>query len=69
MNTTKSSLLSVLQQENYQSHNWKTVKQNVPGEPDERITYCDDCGIEDRGDPLEFDNLEYPNCGEVGDNL
>lgn len=54
---------------NYASHRWTSRRQYIPGEPDEWVTYCADCGVEDLGDPAEFPELAYPHCNDMGDEL
>lgn len=50
--------------ENYNSHKWTSTKAGgSPSEPDEWVTYCLVCGIEDLGDPDEFD-IDYPACDD-----
>ena len=49
---------------NYLTHTWKSSPSN-PFDSREMDTYCDACGIEDQGDPREFDWLEYPNCDKA----
>jgi len=51
---------------NYRSHKWKSVLQSTPSVY-EWVCYCEDCGCENMGDPAEFPELEYPNCGSEGD--
>lgn len=49
--------------EPYESHRWVTKDGAGPSDAPDFVTYCADCGIEDLGDPAEF-NLIYPVCGE-----
>lgn len=51
---------------NYLTHSWKSEKAN-PHESDEQVVFCAECGIENQGDPNEFDWLEYPSCQECRD--
>lgn len=46
------------QLDNYNSHKWSSKQDPVSGDWD---CYCVVCGIEDLGDPGEFD-INYPVC-------
>lgn len=51
---------------NYNSHNWIGGLSGGPCDPQDYISYCKDCGIEDIGDPAEFDiEYQYPNCSDT----
>lgn len=54
------------QEFNYLSHRWETHRVSTPNGEDIEC-YCADCGCENRGDPNEFPELEYPHCADVGD--
>lgn len=53
--------------ENYKSHKWVTKIQSVPGNPPEPVSYCDECGHSNYGDPREFDHQDYHNCADMKD--
>lgn len=48
--------------ENYQSHRFQSCSISCPTEPEDFSVYCEDCGMEDRGNPDEFPELNYPPC-------
>lgn len=55
-------------QANYDSHNW--TGQQMGGSPVEAtsaewVCYCSECGCENRGEPAELPEIDYPNCAEV----
>lgn len=45
---------------NYLSHSWQSSISDF--ETGEKTRECENCGCEDKGDPREFDWLEYPHC-------
>ena len=51
----------------YNSHIWEHRRTSIPADLDEVITTCMECGIEDLGNPDEFD-IDYPWCEEVIDS-
>lgn len=53
------------QDKNYNSHKWETKDDYTSGE---YVTFCSECGIEDRGTPEEFD-IKYPNCNIINDRV
>lgn len=53
----------------YESHTWDTHYQSYGDiQPAEYVTFCLKCGIEDRGNPYEFDDLIYPFCGDESED-
>jgi len=55
------------QDANYRSHRF--VTRLAGGDPAEagsyeRVRVCEACGCEDAGDPAEFPELFYPDCGD-----
>ena len=49
--------------ERYASHRWKSERQMTDyGTGYEYFSVCDECGCENRGDPAEFPELDYPAC-------
>lgn len=50
---------------NYLSHEWKTAIGDT--HTGERLTYCEICGVENLGDPREFDWLNYLPCDREED--
>jgi len=50
----------------YNSHTWVGHRSYIPGEPDNYDEYCSECGCTNLGDPVEFPDLEYPFCDEIG---
>lgn len=52
----------------YNSHMWETQRtHSTPDNPSEIVRTCSECGIEDIGNPDEF-NIDYPWCEEVMDS-
>ena len=53
--------------DNYRTHKWTFHPSNSAfgNDPTDPVTVCSECGCEDRGDPAEFPELEYPNCEEA----
>lgn len=49
---------------NYSSHKWESTLVST-SDCREYECYCSECGIENVGDPQEFDNVNYPHCEEV----
>lgn len=52
---------------NYLSHEWESTLVGAPDEWPDRVTYCVNCGIENLGNPREFESLEYPPCDRKDD--
>lgn len=46
----------------YLSHRWTGGIASSPADPPDFVRYCLDCGVEDLGDPDEFEYLDYPTC-------
>lgn len=52
---------------NYLSHAWRETLVGSPAEYLDKVVYCEKCGVENFGDPNEFQCLEYPPCDRKDD--
>jgi hypothetical protein len=50
---------------NYNSHRWIRKDAAGPSDSPDYVVYCRVCGVEDRGDPNEFPDLQYPPCSKI----
>lgn len=53
--------------DNYNSHTWQTYRHDSEFIGVEYVVACSECGHENIGDPIEFPDVEYINCRDMGE--